>query len=460
MQVPGEIVSGLLALARMFAEGYDGPVIGEARLRTPFTNIGQDEWSEAVRLWNAHGQDLRKSMPERHCPACARAERRNIFTSYDGYSYCECLHCGCWYVPLKVEEEAFERFFELCPAAKTLSVRNFEGKQTEEYEKASLARIGAYLDHLVPLLDRPAATVRYLDIGCGLGHSLQAAMARGLTAVGTESSRECIAIAQRKGLVVRHVSESLEGQSFDLISFWESLEHISEPAEVLGACAKLLADDGLLAFTVPNQNSPLVRLQRADCSVVHGGYDTPGHINLFNPDTLAQLMARSGLSLLYVDGQYGMNPFEFVSYMVGGNRGAFDLLKEKDSAGRNLGFSAASYATIQAVGPALTLLERVLLASPIVYGVACLQGCESRFHDLISEAKKSRRDGLLGQISAALPQVEEPASVEPDQSEELREELRVANERIASIERELFLARNPLQRLSHYLRGQFKRPKD
>lgn len=321
-----ELASGMSSLARLFLtrEVVDESV--EALLQPPFSNTGQQAWIGAVRLWNIHGRHLIDEMPTRRCPACGRADQRELFVSYDGYRYCECLNCGCWYVPLMVEASVFQQFFADCPAAKELSDATFEGRQTPAFADPSLTRIGEYLDHLLPLLPKPAKAVRYLDVGCGLGYSLQAAAARGMTAVGTESSAECLAIAQRNGLDVRPASEPLGGAPFDLISFWESLEHITDPVAVLSGCAGMLSEDGLLAFTVPNQNSPLIRAQRADCFVVHGGYDTPGHINLFSPRTLEVLLSRAGFSLLYVDGQYGMNAGELLAYLAGGHRGAYDQI--------------------------------------------------------------------------------------------------------------------------------------
>ncbi len=74
---------------------------------------------------------------------------------------------------------------------------------------------------------------RYLDVGCGMGHSLVVAANSNLEGVGIESSAECIEIGRRNGVDVRPVSDFPQGERFALVSFWESLEHISDPAGVL-----------------------------------------------------------------------------------------------------------------------------------------------------------------------------------------------------------------------------------
>ena len=273
----------LLQVARDLMDGTleEGTQRSAQVLETPFSNIAEADWAEAVALWNAHGRSLIDGLAPRDCPGCGATSKRPLFESYDGYQYVECEDCGCWYVPLCVEASIFEEFFARCPEARAVAERSFTARQTENYAEACLDRIGSYLEILSPLLGGEGPG-RYLDVGCGLGHSLQAGAARGLVAVGTESSVDCLRIARENGLDVRDAAEPLPPGPFRLVTFWESLEHISDPRQALASCHPFLEPDGLVGFSVPNLLSPLLRLQRGDCSVVHGGYDTPGHIAIRN----------------------------------------------------------------------------------------------------------------------------------------------------------------------------------
>jgi SAM-dependent methyltransferase len=369
-------------------------------LTTPFSNTTQADWAEAVRLWNAHGRRLLSGVASRACPACAGQEHRNLFESYDGYPFVECIFCGCWYVPLVVDAALFERFFSDCPEAKSVLERSIAKRRSPENVAADMKRIGAYLDMLLPLL--PINNGRmYLDVGCGLGHSLKAASERGMQAVGLESSRTCISIGTANGSDIRHIDDSLSGR-FDLITFWESLEHMADPAAALSAALALLADKGLLAFTFPNQNSPLVRAQRNDCSVVNGGCDTPGHINLFNPSSIGVLLDRCGFSLLALDGQYGLNLPELVSYLSGNTRGAFDMLRGMPV---DSGMSSLATSITKAIGPAVTVLERVTFTTPILFGFACRTESVGRFTRAVDRFNSRRKRQLLAEISNMTPQV-------------------------------------------------------
>jgi len=362
------------------------------------TRIIQADWAEAVQLWNTHGRSLLSGLPSRPCPACAKHEYRNLFESYDGYPFVECTSCGCWYVPLVVDAALFERFFSQCPKARSVVERSFAKRTSKENVAADLQRIGKYLDMLLPLLPMDNGNM-YLDVGCGLGHSLKAATDRGMQAVGLESSRTCISLGISNGSDIRHIDEPVTG-CFDLITFWESLEHIADPAAALSASLPLLADRGLLAFTFPNQNSPLVRLQRNDCSAVNGGCDTPGHINLFNPTSMDHLLDRCGFSLLALDGQYGLSLPELVSYLSGNTRGAYDMLR---GAPVDSGISSLASSITEAIGPAVTVLGRVTLTTPFLFGFACRKESAPTFSRSVQRFNSDLKRQLLDEISTMAP---------------------------------------------------------
>jgi SAM-dependent methyltransferase len=472
------LVSALLELASDFLARQSTSAIssGGQSISTPFSTTSQSDWAEGVWLWNENGRHLIADLPGRDCPACGHQEHRHLFQSYDGYPYVECLSCGCWYVPLKVEAELFERFFEYCPQAFEVTQRNLKGRQSETSKQSNLERIGGYLDTLVPML-KSTDSIRYLDMGCGLGYSLHAGRTRGFQALGVESSRECIALAVQDGLEVFHVSDKVwQDQQFHLISFWESLEHMVDPVTVLQECSRRLAPHGLLAFSVPNQNSPLVRTLREDCSFINGGYDSPGHINLFNPVTIERLLERSGYKLLALDGQYSLNLAELVSYLLGKHRGAYAMLQSQII---HNDLSEETNALLGAIGPAAALLERVTLIAPILFGFACRKDNADYFSNASERYHKMRYEQLLAQIHrlepassnvAVLEQklsvasgnaavLEQKLSVASGNAAVLEQKLSVATEHIEHIEDQLLLARNPLRRLARFVRGKFNPPK-
>ncbi|WP_374980983.1 methyltransferase domain-containing protein [Pseudomonas solani] len=417
----GDLAQLIIALVTPQGDGDKAP---DTDIGTPFSTMSQADWCEAVHLWNRDGRLLIAELEHRACPACGAAEgHRRIFESYDGYAYEECGRCGCWHVPLVVDAPLFERFFERCPEAAEVAQRSFHKRMSEDNRGADLARFDDYFTRLSALFAQRRGA-RYLDMGCGLGNSLVAAGTHGFEAFGVESSRECLRLCQEAGLDVRHVEQPLPPGSFDLISFWESLEHMADPAAMLGLCDRLLAENGVIAFTVPNLDSPLLRAQRGDCSVVHGGYDTPGHINLFGPSHVRRLLERCGFTLLHMDGQYGMSLPELAAYMLGRHRGAADLLEGR---GESEPLPLPTRTLLNAIGPAVSMLERLSLTTPILFVVACRQNDANRLVEPARAMDRHRDEELLIQARPML-RVGTPAQVEVEAERAQREVLRVQEE--------------------------------
>lgn len=99
-----------------------------------------------------------------------------------------------------------------------------------------------------------------LDIGCGTGHTVRAALDRGLDAVGVDIST--VALEQAIGQyglgrrVYLATAEQLPwpDHTFDNISILGSLEHFLDPACAVREVARLLKPGGQAAILVPNSH--------------------------------------------------------------------------------------------------------------------------------------------------------------------------------------------------------------
>jgi hypothetical protein len=228
---------------------------------------------------------------------------------------------------------------------------------------------------------------------------------RGFDALGVEVDTVAVDLARADGLSVTMPGDPLPPGAFDLVSFWETLEHIADPLGALREFVPHLADDGLVAITVPNMGSLQARIMRESCSWIHGGYNTPGHVNLFHVSALARLLERAGLTAIEYDGQFSGNPLELAAYLAAHSRGAFDALI--DAAPRAAGLPSTVGSVLSAIWPGAALLERMALASPILRVVACRAGHERQFKGVIDERRSARHR----EIAAA---AESMLAAEPD----------------------------------------------
>jgi 2-polyprenyl-3-methyl-5-hydroxy-6-metoxy-1,4-benzoquinol methylase len=360
----------------------------------PFSSMTEADWRRAVELWNVHAAELLAPLPDRPCPACGSARSRWLFESYDAHQFHECEQCGCWFTPKVVDWSVFERLFRISPEAQKHAAAMMGERDDESGRAVDMGRIGAYFDELLPFVPKQdGQPIRYLDTGCGVGHSLRAGLDRGLVVQGVEVDDAAVALARKAGLPVATLSEvdAMPRGPYQLLTFWETLEHIAEPLEALQRFVPFLADDGLVAITVPNLNAPATRAMREACVWVHGGYNTPGHVNLFHVHALERLLARAGLTLIDAEGQFSGNPLELLAFMGGESRGAFDVLQPTATRGQ---VPALLGPLLTDVWPGMALIEQYTLSSPILRVVACRKGQESRFAGAVASRKEARMKRL------------------------------------------------------------------
>jgi len=398
-QIASEIGRQFARLSRSLArtEGrYEPPSRGV--LQPPFGNLEMSDWVRAMHLWREHGAVLIRDQPARGCPACGLRDHRFLFYSFDAYPYVDCLGCGTWYVPLIVDDRLFERYYDLCPEAREIMERLAEQRLDEPKADADRTRLSAYFSELEPLL--PPESRDVLDVGCGVGHSLEVAASRGWRACGVDSSPSIIRAGQKRGLKIFHPDERLDRNEFGLISLWETLEHINDPFKLLSDLVPLLRDDGLVAITVPNVLAIEARIMRQDLSWINGGAFGTVHINLFQKSSLERLLARVGLDIIGVDGEYGFNSYELASYFLGGHRGAWDYARGV-RVEQNLPEDTLCF--LNWVGPAWIVLARQLLLTPIIKVIAT----KSRDADLLARIRsgysRARRDEMLAELDRIYP---------------------------------------------------------
>jgi 2-polyprenyl-3-methyl-5-hydroxy-6-metoxy-1,4-benzoquinol methylase len=97
---------------------------------------------------------------------------------------------------------------------------------------------------------------RILDVGSALGTFLKVAEARGWKPQGVEISRFAADFARdKRGLSVfngdlEHFTS--ENGSFDAVTFWDSIEHVTFPLENLRTAVRLLRKGGVILLTTDN----------------------------------------------------------------------------------------------------------------------------------------------------------------------------------------------------------------
>jgi SAM-dependent methyltransferase len=164
-----------------------------------------------------------------------------------------------------------------------------------------------------------------LEIGCGEGWFLKAALAAGYEARGLEFSdyglkRFNPALAHRVdfGDAFGALDRLIEARAqVDVCVMEHVLEHVADPQALLARLPAVLAPDGVVAITVPNDFSAVQLRARA---LGHLDRDfwvaPPQHLNYFNAENLPRLLERMGFEVL---GGYASFPIDWFLFHPGSN---------------------------------------------------------------------------------------------------------------------------------------------
>jgi len=117
-----------------------------------------------------------------------------------------------------------------------------------------------------------------LDVGCATGDFLQAFHAiSDWDVMGLEIVPEAAAAARAKGLSIIEKNlehANLEAATFDVITLWDVLEHMPDPAQILKICYEVLKPGGMLVIKCPDPSGKEAALFKESWI----GYEAPQHL--------------------------------------------------------------------------------------------------------------------------------------------------------------------------------------
>jgi SAM-dependent methyltransferase len=138
-----------------------------------------------------------------------------------------------------------------------------------------------------------------LDIGCGTGNFLAAARAAGYEVSGTELDRNAASFAKEKlglsrvfGLTIGEFAEKYPDDKFDVLTFFEVLEHQAQPAAFLERVKSCLRPRGYIGLSVPNRERWLTGPDVFDYP--------PNHFLRWSPDALKNFLSVQGFETLSI----------------------------------------------------------------------------------------------------------------------------------------------------------------
>lgn len=140
-----------------------------------------------------------------------------------------------------------------------------------------------------------------LDAGCGSGWFLASLSGKSWELYGIEMSPDAAKSTELRSGAKVFVGDVLDAsfprESFDVITAFDVLEHLSEPREVIAKLASWLKPGGILYIQVPNTDSAEARV----FGTYWQGLELPRHLFHYSPTSLRVLAESAGLGVVSLD---------------------------------------------------------------------------------------------------------------------------------------------------------------
>lgn len=226
------------------------------------------------------------------CPLCSHNENGVLFKSGDfrfnsgdrNFTVVKCKECGFMFLNPRPARNEIAGFY---PPDFNKIDRSFSYKLLEPcFRLAQESTIKSFKKY--------KRSGKSLDIGCGNGEFILAMQRHGFDACGVEANPEAKKFADRRiegCILYKDIKEcAFPQKSFDVITCFQSLEHIHDLGGLFTEIGRVLKDGGLLYICVPDSDFFEARL----FGPYYYNLEVPRHLYFFTKNTLQALLSRHG----------------------------------------------------------------------------------------------------------------------------------------------------------------------
>ena len=239
-------------------------------------------------------------MEQVRCNLCGADDTR-LIAVIDQLRIVRCNRCGLTYVNPRLAQGELQEIYTESYYDHDGIVNGLEFFGYEDYV-ADEENIKLTFADRLRTIEKLTARGRLLDIGCATGFFLALARDNGWQVVGTEVSTFSAGYArERLGVDVRLgtlKSLGFEDGSFDTVTMWDVLEHVTDPMAELGEIARILRTGGVLSIITPDAGSLVARILGDRWEEYRRVRE---HVYFFSRRTLSRMLNEVGFEILKVE---------------------------------------------------------------------------------------------------------------------------------------------------------------
>jgi 2-polyprenyl-3-methyl-5-hydroxy-6-metoxy-1,4-benzoquinol methylase len=239
---------------------------------------------------------------------------KDYFLTGERFDIVKCSACGFRFTNPRPRADELGKYYESAEYISHSDTRT--GLFATVYQQVRKYTLGRKL----ALISRFQPKGEILDIGCATGQFLHYMEEHGWMTTGIEPDEKTRSRAiSEYGLKVLPEDQlnGLAKDSFDVITMWHVLEHVSDLNGRMQQLLKLLKPEGTLIIAVPNCEA----LDAKEYGAFWAGYDLPRHLYHFTKPDMELLAGKTGFKLVEI------LPMKFDAFYV-------SLLSEKYRSGK------------------------------------------------------------------------------------------------------------------------------
>lgn len=184
------------------------------------------------------------------------------------FKFYECSKCKCIFPKVNVNQNFYKKFYPEKYNLKSPLLEKIWSSMNYFYKKKFLPRQGTLL-----------------DVGCGQGNYLKS-LPTTIKATGIDLN---ISSKTHLNIIEGDYNKYKFSQKYDIITFWHSLEHFSNPLQVIKKSISLLNEHGQILISIPNTNSLAFKLGQN----IWFHLDSPRHLFLPNNKNIQNLFPKN-----------------------------------------------------------------------------------------------------------------------------------------------------------------------
>jgi len=230
-------------------------------------------------------------MADDACRLCNSTETR-LTAVVDGHRYVRCAGCGVERMASYPSDKEIAEFYDDGYMTKKFNNLGHHLHFTREYRQTYFAEKALTFADL--RIDSGSLKgKKLLDVGCANGQFLEFTGGLGLDSTGIDISEEMVNAGKEAGLNC-HVKDLFEMDGeYDLLTYWDVIEHVSDPRKVLDKTRELLAPGGEVILQTPCTG--IVSELFADNWLY---YLPVQHLHLFSQEALFRLLSETGFAVV------------------------------------------------------------------------------------------------------------------------------------------------------------------